>query len=219
MLLRSGRLAAAIVIFAMSTLSIGPAVAADPAAAAAPAAPAPAPAAAPVAPIIVIIDFDRIMQESKAGKSIQGQMQQRVATYQKTFAQQESDLNNSRQELARLQSTLGQEAFEAKVKDFQARVADTQQKAQQAEASLSQGQGQAIQKVREETRRILADVMKERGANIVIAAAAAPLFDPRFDVTETVMGRLDNRLPSVTVDFTAPAAAAATDKSAGAQKK
>src|SRR6185437_2267014 len=48
---------------------------------------------------VIIVDTQRVIHESKAGKAIQVQLQQRFASYQKNFAKQEADLKSTRQEL------------------------------------------------------------------------------------------------------------------------
>jgi outer membrane protein len=205
---RSGH--AGILALALMIAAGSPGFAADaPAAAAAPA-PAPAPALQAPPPTLIVIDFERILQESKAGKSVSEQLQQRAGSFQKGFQQQEADLNTAQQELMRQQSILAQDAFSAKARDLQRRSDELREKEAKANAALQQSNREAIVRIQQTIRPILEDIMKERGANVVLNRGAVSLIsDDRFDVTDEALKRLDVKLPTMTVTVAEPAAPAA----------
>jgi outer membrane protein len=49
--------------------------------------------------------------------------------------------------------------------------------------------------------QILNDVAKERSANLVLDKAVVVMFDNSADVTDEVIKRLDEKLPTMTVSF------------------
>ena len=51
--------------------------------------------------VVVVVDTSRVLQESKAGKMIQSQMQQQVGTYQKSITKQDEELSTAQQDLQR----------------------------------------------------------------------------------------------------------------------
>src|SRR6185312_11373943 len=73
---------------------------------------------------VIVVDTQRVIHESKAGKAIEAQLQKRFATYQKDFAKQEAELKSTRQELAKQQTILAQDAFTAKAKQFDMHVGE-----------------------------------------------------------------------------------------------
>ncbi|MDB5407536.1 MAG: hypothetical protein JWL84_2448 [Rhodospirillales bacterium] len=182
----------------------------------APATPPAAAVQAPPAPTLIVLDFERILQDSKAGKSLAQQLQQRAATFQKSFQQLEAELNTDQQTLARQQSILAQDAFSAKVRDLQRRADEVHEKEAQANAALNQGRNDGILQIQQKIKPILDDIMKERGANVVLTRSAVMVIaDDRFDVTEEALKRLDERLPILNVNVAEPAASsAAAPKSA-----
>jgi outer membrane protein len=203
---RSGH--AGILALALMIAAGSPGFAADAPAAAA--APAPAPALQAPPPTLIVIDFERILQESKAGKSVSEQLQQRAGSFQKGFQQQEADLNTAQQELMRQQSILAQDAFSAKARDLQRRSDELREKEAKANAALQQSNREAIVRIQQTIRPILEDIMKERGANFVLNRGAVSLIsDDRFDVTDEALKRLDVKLPTMTVTVAEPAAPAA----------
>src|SRR5258708_12413487 len=72
--------------------------------------------------VVVVVDTSRVLQESKAGKMIQSQMQQQVGTYQKSITKQDEELSTAQQDLQRQQAILSQHAFPVNLKQFDHRV-------------------------------------------------------------------------------------------------
>lgn len=181
--------------------------------------------AAPASPIVVVVDTQRVLEESKAGKTIQSQMQQRVSTYQKTISKQDQELSAAQQDLQRQQAILAQDAFALKVKEFDQRVNDARKRAQEAQQNLQESQREAFGKVEYAMLQVVADLAKERGANLVLNKSTVVMFDTHFDVSDEIIKRLNEKLPAVTVSFNhpaagaAPAPAAAPAKPAGTSKK
>jgi outer membrane protein len=160
---------------------------------------APAPAAQPIS--VIVVDSHRVLAESKAGKAIDSQMQAKAITYDKSFAQEEQDLASVQQELQRQQTILAQDAFAAKAKDFDQRVYDARRKVQASKLELSRAQNTAENTLMKTVLQILNDLAKERGANLVLDKAVVVMFDNAYDVTDEVIKRLDDKLPTMTVSF------------------
>jgi outer membrane protein len=162
-----------------------------------------------VPPSLPVVDMQRVLQESKAGKMIQSQMQQQVSSYQKNLAKQDQELAATQQDLQRQQSILAQDAFAIKVKEFEQRVADASKRAQEAQQNLSESRNEAVGKVDNAMLQVIDGLAKERGANLILNRGAVVMFDVRMDVSDEVIKRLDEKLPAVTVSFNRPASAGA----------
>jgi hypothetical protein len=52
--------------------------------------------------------------------------------------------------------------------------------------------------------KIIADIAKQRKANLVLQRSDIVLFDQSFDVTDEVLQKLDEQMPTLTVNFVAP---------------
>src|SRR5436309_3269246 len=87
--------------------------------------------------VVLVVDARHVMIDSKAGKAIQAQMQTQFGSYQKNISQQEQELVAAQQELQRQQTILSQDAFAAKAKEFDQRIADARRKAQEAQGELA----------------------------------------------------------------------------------
>ena len=49
--------------------------------------------------------------------------------------------------------------------------------------------------------KIITDIAKDRKANLVLQRAELVLFDQQFDVTDQVLQKLDEEMPTMTVTF------------------
>ncbi|HEV2678499.1 MAG TPA: OmpH family outer membrane protein [Aliidongia sp.] len=157
-------------------------------------------AAPPVpAPIVMIVDFEGIMAVSKAGKSIQTQLDTQRSSMQKEISQRENDLRNEEQELTKQRPTMAADAFEAKARDFQQKVAAYQRETQLRDRALSQGFGEAKQKLQQALAEVVQQLTTERGANLVLYKSQVFLYETSYDASQEALKRLDVKLPAVTV--------------------
>lgn len=157
-------------------------------------------AAPPVpAPIVMIVDFEGIMSVSKAGKSIQSQLDTQRQSMQKEITQRENDLRTEEQDLQKQRSTLAADAFETKAREFQQKVAAYQRETQLRDRALSQGFGEARQKLQQALAEVVQQLTTERGANLVLYKSQVFLYETSYDASQEVLKRLDVKLPAVTM--------------------
>jgi outer membrane protein len=185
-------IAAAVGVFAISA----PAFAADPA-------PAPA-AAAPsgeklASPVIAAVDIQKIMQDSSASKGIQAAIESQRDQYQKEITSLEDKLRSAEQELRKQQNVLSADALGKKRKEFETQVAEVQRTVQNRKRSLDGGLNDAMSVVQKTMLEIIADVVREKGANVVLARHQFVIVDTKLDITDIVMDRLNAKLPKVSV--------------------
>jgi Skp family chaperone for outer membrane proteins len=174
---------------------------------------------APTSVKVIVVDTQRVIHESKAGKAIEAQLQQRFAAYQKDFAKQEAELKSNRQALQKQQSILAQDAFTAKAKEFDMHVGEVGRSEKQAQRALLIAQNEAMAKEIGAIREILEEIAKKRGANLVLDRAAVMFFDVAFDVTDEVLKRLDEKMPTFTVKFPSPGQVSTPAKKPAAKSK
>ena len=155
------------------------------------------------APRIAVIDFQRAVRESAAGKSVVRQIKERHAKFQNKIQATTNQLEQARQELARQQTILAPEVFQQKRRKFQLEAEEYQKSVQQAQRQLDTMLRQGINKVEVALAKVLRDFATELGANIVIDAGpgrGTVLFtDALLIVTKDATARLDKVLPDVKV--------------------
>ncbi len=178
---------------------------------AAPLAPAQAqtpPAAAPAPALnILVVDVQSLLQNSKSAKAVRQQIEQKRTEFQKEMSSQEGVLRQEHDTLQRQQSSLSAEAFNQKGREFQQKLNDFDKSMQSKRQILEKANSEALEKINESMLKIIADIAKERKANLVFLRSELVLFDQNFEVTDEVLQKLDEQLPTVAVNFVAPVAA------------
>jgi outer membrane protein len=169
--------------------------------------------------VVIIVDITQILRESKAAKAIQQQLDKESAAYSREVAQQENELQQRRDELDRQRTQLPPDAFSAKTREFQELFDTLDRNVQNKRVALQQALNDAMAKVQAATLQIIQEVAKERRASLVLTKQAALFEDDSLDVTKDVMGRLDARLPSVTVELPTGGSALELPKGDPAAKK
>ena len=91
-----------------------------------------------------------------------------------------------------------------KGREFQQKVNDLERNVQGKRQALEKSNGEALSKIQEQMLKIIADIAKDRKANLVFQRADLVLFDQSFDVTDEVLQKLDELMPTLTVDFAVP---------------
>jgi len=172
------------------------------------------PPAAPAAPgptassglNILVVDVQSLLQNSKSAKMVRQQIEQKRAEYAKEISTQEGVLRKERDTLQRQQASLSAEALNQKGKAFQQKVNELDRSVQGKRQALEKSNAEALEKIQEAMLKIITDISKERKSNLVFQRSELVLFDQAFDVTDEVLRKLDEALPTLTVNFAAPAA-------------
>ena len=170
----------------------------------APPPPAPTPPAAAPNLTVLVVDVQALLQNSKAAKMVRGQIEQKRNEYTKEISHQEETLRAERDSLQRQQASMSADALNQKGREFQQKVNDLERSVQGKRQALEKSNGEALSKIQEQMLKIIADIAKDRKANLVFQRADLVLFDQSFDVTDEVLQKLDELMPTLTVDFVAP---------------
>jgi outer membrane protein len=206
MLKRSARSVALVLPLLWGFLCIGSAGAQQPKApppkAARPPAPAPLPSAQNLT--VMVVDVQALLQESKAAKMVHAQIEQKRAEYTKEIQHEEEVLRAERDVLQRQQSSLSPQALNRKGREFQQKVNELDRSVQAKRQALEKSNNDALSKIQQQMLKIIADIAKQRKANLVLQRSDLVLFDRSFDVTDEVMQKLDEQMPVLTVNFVNP---------------
>jgi outer membrane protein len=168
-----------------------------------------APAAAPTGPstlTIMVVDVQSLLQNSKSAKMVRQQIEEKRNEYAKDISHQEEVLRQERDSLQRQQASLSADALNQKGREFQQKVNELDRNVQGKRQALERSNAEALEKIQEAMLKIITDIAKDRKANLVFQRSELVLFDQGFDVTDDVLRKLDEQLPTLTVNFVAPVA-------------
>lgn len=149
--------------------------------------------------VIVLVDLDRVVNESAAGKAAAAELQARATalnTRRNTLAQQlQTDAEAIQQGQAN--KTLAGPALEARVKAFQEKENAANAELQRGQEDLARAQQYVVQQINSAAQPIITQVMREKGASIALAERATIQHTASLNITNDVLARLNAALPKV----------------------
>jgi Skp family chaperone for outer membrane proteins len=166
---------------------------------------------------IAILDVERVLTQSEAGKAALKQITDQRKRYQDEISKAEDQLRSEERELVQSRATLAAEAFDEKRRAFERKVQDTQRMVQQRSGTIDGMMRNAREQIGKAALEALQELIKERGFNVVLDRKQIVATDPGLEVTDEVMARVNKRLPSIKIE--AAAAAPKPAPSAPAPKK
>jgi Skp family chaperone for outer membrane proteins len=177
-----------------------------------------APAQTANAPVIAVLDIERILQQSAASKSMRPQIEKIRNDYRNDVKEQEGALLKAEKELSQQRSIVSAEVFAQKRREFEERARKAQNDVQERKRIIDSALGKAIEKIRGSTEEIARDLASERKIDIILPRGAVFLAVQNLDVTNEIMKRLDTKLPSVTIAMPGAQPAAPAQRSGGSSK-
>jgi outer membrane protein len=151
------------------------------------------------APIIAIIDVQRILQESSAAKSVQKQLETQRAKFQTEIEGEENGLRQSEQDLSKSRDQLAADVYADREQQLRQRFLSVERHVQARRKVLDQAFTDSMNSVRSSLLAIVDTVAHERGCNLVLIKQQALWVDAPLDVTDEVLKRLNAKLPELTV--------------------
>ncbi len=142
---------------------------------------------------------------------VRQQIEAKRAEYAKDISHQEDVLRQERDTLQRQQSSLSQEAAQRRRRrEFQQKVNDLDRNVQSKRQALEKSNADALEKIQQSMLKIITAIAKDRKANLVFQRSQLVLFDQQFDITDQVLQKLDEELPTLNVAFVEPQPVAPT---------
>ena len=157
------------------------------------------PAIAQSQPELVLgtVDFDRIIKESKAGKSIKSQYDKQKATFKTNLEQKRKAFSDQAQKLEAQKGKLSDADFKAKVAELNAKGQAIEESLAQTNQALDTNFTKAVGQIRSALLEITTDIAKKRALTLVINKNDVIVVADVYDFTDESMKKLDATLPSV----------------------
>jgi Skp family chaperone for outer membrane proteins len=149
--------------------------------------------------VAAVIDYQRILQQARAARSMREQIEARRETYQAEIEREEERLRNAEQAFAEQRAELTSDAQAERRRQFEQEVVEVQRMVQERRRALDRASAIALNQVKEALIAIVTGIAEEKGFNIVLSSSDVLFFDRSIDLTEDVLADLDARLPDVRV--------------------
>ncbi|RMH48532.1 MAG: OmpH family outer membrane protein [Alphaproteobacteria bacterium] len=153
---------------------------------------------------LVVVDQERILQQSLAGKALLAEEEalttrliEERRSLERAFEEEERALAARRDELSR-------EAFAREAADFDARVRAARTAQDEKAIALQRSIEANRKRFLDSLQPVLVEVMQRFGASVMLDVRAVLLADPSLDVTGEVISRLDELYRAGQEDQTPP---------------
>ena len=153
----------------------------------------------PGAPVIIVIDTQRILRESEAVRSIQQQVGEQRNAYQNALKEKEKALREKDQELMRQSTILSAEVFSQKKRELEGQVGALQREIQEKRRALDKVFAEGMKEVQAALVDITRDIAKTRKADLVLQRATVVYVRPEMEITEEALKKLNASLASVSL--------------------
>jgi len=146
---------------------------------------------------VLVVDMQRIQRDAAAAKSVREQAATMRAELETTVGERARAISLEEAELAELRERLTASEFRARVREFEKKVFANRDFAQQESEKLQAVRTQASNRLRREIAPILAQLMRERQAQLMLDKSQVILSADTLDVTDEALERLDAAMPTM----------------------
>lgn len=150
--------------------------------------------------VIAVVDVEKILSESKAGKDIQKQLKSRREAFQKEFSERENALMKSEKQLIEDKATLSQDDFIERRKKFEKELLETRNLFQKRRNALDKGLSAALKDLRKNIFQVTAEVADDAGYKVVLTRSSVVIVEKNIEITEQVLKQLDKTVQTIKLD-------------------
>lgn len=161
-----------------------------------------APAFAENSPVATV-NIQQIMQDSTAAKSVREQLESKQKAFQNEVTKKQDALQKEKRDLDKKQSVLSKEAFEEKERAFMNKVTNARKDMDSKKALLDNAFSRSLADIQKAVTDIITDIAKEKSFSVAIPTSELLYGDPKLDITDEVLKRLNQKLPKLDVKFDA----------------
>lgn len=151
--------------------------------------------------VVGVIDFQRVVKESAAGKSVRQQIDARRAKFQAEIRTIQQELETARSALAARPTETPDGEYARKREEMRKRVGELQSMLQNRKRELDDMFNYGMRQIDLSLIEVLKELAEERRINLILNAGRGRglvLFaENRIVITEEALRRLDARLPEV----------------------
>ncbi len=157
------------------------------------------PAAAQSQPPLAVgvVDFEGIMNNSKAGKSIKSQFDKQKAAFAADIEKQQKAFKDSEAKLLAQRASMSAEEFQKKAGELNKQGAGIEKTFAQRHDKLEASVGKALQQVRDSLVAIVRDIATARKLTLVVDRRTTVFTTAAYDFTDEAMQKLDAKLQTV----------------------
>lgn len=150
---------------------------------------------------IAVVDVQVLMQNSEAAKKARAQIEKMQVTYGKEVAGKLDEVTKAYQSLTQERSRLSEEAYQKRAEELRQKAGNYQKEAEERLGKLDLALRGGLQKIGAAIEAIVNDMTKERKLSVVFPKSSIIGTPTVPDITQEVLKRLNQKMPSLTIEL------------------
>ncbi len=146
------------------------------------------------------IDFQKILNESTAGKKAQNELKNKLSQTVKKLDKTQKDLQTQEKQIIQQKKLISAEEYKKKVDELRKKVAELQKNRSSALQKISKQRAKAKKELLKNLNPIIQNYMQEKQIRMVLNKKDLILADNKLDITKDIMALLNEKIKSVKLD-------------------
>jgi len=138
---------------------------------------------------IGVVDFQRILTESEAGKDIQAQLQKKGREMETDIRELGNEIETLREKLNQESMVMSRKKREEKQRELDIKKYDFQSKQKQYQSQLRELENKLLEKLQTEVFSLAEKIGKKEGYLLIIEKSAAIYYPNSIDITDRLIER------------------------------
>ncbi len=151
--------------------------------------------------LIATVNIQQVMRDSTAAQSVREQLESKQKSFQADITKKQDALQKEKQDLDKKHSVLSKEAFDEKAQAFSKKVTAAQKEMQSKKAMLDNAFSRSLADIQKVVTDSITDLAKEKGFVMAVPTSEILYGDPKLDISDEVLKRLNQKLPKLDVKF------------------
>ena len=146
------------------------------------------------------IDFQKILNESIAGKKAQNELKNRLSQTIKKLDKTQKDLQNQEKQIIQQKKLISAEEYKKKVDELRKKVTELQKNRSNALGKINKQRAKAKNELLRNLEPIIQKYMQEKQIRMVLNKKDLIQADNKLDITKDIMVLLNEKIKSVKLD-------------------
>jgi outer membrane protein len=142
---------------------------------------------------IGVIDLQKILEASAAGKSIQAELKKEKDKMEANLKKKGAEIENIRKRLERESMVMGKEKREEKERESRIKINDFKSLQKKYRSDLQKLEGKLMQQLSDDINAIVNEMGKKEGYLLIINKLGVIYSPNSIDVTDKVIGKLNTK--------------------------
>jgi Skp family chaperone for outer membrane proteins len=150
---------------------------------------------------MAVVDIQYILDNSLAIKDLRDKIELITKELHAEMTKKELDLKKDEEDLVRLKGTISANESEKKANVFNSKVSEAQKYAQKQKIKLEKAHSEGMLQVHNETIKIIQELCRKRGYNIVIPSSQLLYADSSLNISQEVLEMLNKKISSIKINL------------------